>query len=59
MKEKFEIVSRYGLQQKPSVTLSVGSSMISLLIALKFTRTVSTAAVAPTPTSLMPIHLSR
>ena len=27
-------VSRYGLQQKPSVTLSVGSSMLSLLIAL-------------------------
>ena len=30
----YPIVSRYGLQQKPSVTLSVGSSMISLLIAL-------------------------
>lgn len=30
----YPIVSRYGLQQKPSVTLSVGSSMLSLLIAL-------------------------
>ena len=29
----YPIVSRYGLQQKPSVTLSVGSSMLSLLIA--------------------------
>ena len=30
----YPIVSRYGLQQKPSVTLSVGSSMLSLLLAL-------------------------
>ena len=30
----YPIVSRYGLQQKPSVTLSVGASMLSLLIAL-------------------------
>lgn len=30
----YPIVSRYGLQQKQSVTLSVGSSMLSLLIAL-------------------------
>lgn len=30
----YPTVSRYGLQQKPSVTLSVGSSMLSLLIAL-------------------------
>ena len=30
----YPIVARYGLQQKPSVTLSVGSSMISLLISL-------------------------
>ena len=30
----YPIVSRYGLQRKPSVTLSVGSSMLSLLIAL-------------------------
>lgn len=30
----YPIVSRYGLQRKPSVTLSVGSSMISLLLAL-------------------------
>ena len=30
----YPIVSRYGLQRKPSVTLSVGSSMISLLMAL-------------------------
>ena len=30
----YPIVSRYGLQQKPSVTLSVGSSLLSLLIAL-------------------------
>lgn len=30
----YPIVSKYGLQQKPSVTLSVGSSMLSLLIAL-------------------------
>ena len=30
----YPIVSRYGLQQKPSVTLSVGSSMLSLSIAL-------------------------
>lgn len=30
----YPIVLRYGLQQKPSVTLSVGSSMLSLLIAL-------------------------
>ena len=30
----YPIVSRYGLQQKPSVTLSVGSSMLSLLITL-------------------------
>ena len=30
----YPIVSRYGLQQKPSVTLSVGSSMVSLLLSL-------------------------
>ena len=30
----YPIVARYGLQQKPSVILSVGSTMISLLIAL-------------------------
>ena len=30
----YPIVSRYGLQRKPSVTLSVGSSMISLLMSL-------------------------
>lgn len=30
----YPIVSRYGLQRKPSVALSVGSSMISLLMAL-------------------------
>ena len=30
----YPIVGRYGLQRKPSVTLSVGSSMISLLMSL-------------------------
>jgi Kef-type K+ transport system membrane component KefB len=30
----YPIIGRYGLQRKPSVTLSVGSSMISLLISL-------------------------
>ena len=30
----YPIVARYGLQQKPSVILSVGSTMVSLLIAL-------------------------
>lgn len=30
----YPIVNRYGLQRKPSVTLSVGSSMLSLLLAL-------------------------
>lgn len=30
----YPIVGRYGLQQKPSVTLSVGGTMISLLISL-------------------------
>ena len=30
----YPIVGRYGLQRKPGVTLSVGSSMISLLMAL-------------------------
>lgn len=30
----YPIVSRYGLQRKPSVTLSVGSTMISLFISL-------------------------
>ena len=30
----YPIVGRYGLQRKPSVTLSVGSSMISLFMAL-------------------------
>ena len=30
----YPIVGRYGVQQKPSVTLSVGSSMLSLFIAL-------------------------
>ena len=32
----YPIVARYGLQQKPSVTLSVGSSMLSLLFSLVF-----------------------
>ena len=32
----YPIVSRYGLQRKPGVTLSVGSSMISFLFALIF-----------------------
>ena len=30
----YPIVGRYGLQKKPSVVLSVGSSMIALLLAL-------------------------
>ncbi len=30
----YPIVGRYGLQQKPSVTLSVGGSMLALLLAL-------------------------
>ena len=30
----YPIVSRYGLQRKPSVALSVGSSMLSLMLAL-------------------------
>ena len=30
----YPIVSRYGLQRKPSVTLSVGSSIISLIFSL-------------------------
>nr|MBP7473120.1 cation:proton antiporter [Prevotella sp.] len=30
----YPIVARYGLQRKPSVTLSVGASMLSLLLAL-------------------------
>ena len=30
----YPIVGRYGLQKKPSVTLSVGSSMLALLLAL-------------------------
>ncbi len=30
----YPIVARFGLQQKPSVTLSVGSSMLSLLMSL-------------------------
>ena len=30
----YPIIGRYGLQRKPSVTLSVGSSMISLLMSL-------------------------
>lgn len=30
----YPIVARYGLQQKPSVTLSVGSTMLSLFLAL-------------------------
>lgn len=36
----YPIVSRYGLQRKPSVTLSVGSTMISLLIALVLLATI-------------------
>lgn len=32
----YPVVARYGLQQKPSVTLSVGSTMISLFLALIF-----------------------
>ncbi len=32
----YPIVVRYGLQRKPSVTLSVGGSMIALLLALVF-----------------------
>ncbi|MGI6232129.1 MAG: cation:proton antiporter [Prevotella sp.] len=30
----YPIISRYGLQRKPSVTLSVGGTMVSLLLAL-------------------------
>lgn len=36
----YPIVSRYGLQRKPSVTLSVGATMISLLLALVLLATI-------------------
>ena len=39
----YPIVSRYGLQRKPSVTLSVGSSMIALLLALISVAALTTA----------------
>ena len=39
----YPIVSRYGLQRKPSVTLSVGSTMIALFLALVVMAAVSSA----------------
>jgi Kef-type K+ transport system membrane component KefB len=39
----YPIVIRYGLQRKPSVTLSVGSTMISLLLALILLATIVAA----------------
>ncbi len=39
----YPIVGRYGIQRKPSVMLSVGSSMISLLLALVFLATLVAA----------------
>lgn len=39
----YPIVIRYGLQRKPSVTLSVGSTMISLLLALVLLATIVAA----------------
>lgn len=45
----YPIIGRYGLQRHPSVTLSVGSSMISLFIAL-----VMIAALAQTAASIPP-----
>ena len=46
----YPIIGRYGLQRHPSVTLSVGSSMISLFIALVMIAALAqTAAVPPSP----------
>ena len=42
----YPIVSRYGLQQHPSVQLSVGSSMISLFLALVMIAALSTLFTA-------------
>ena len=39
----YPIVTRYGLQRKPSVTLSVGSTMLSLLISLIIVAAIVTA----------------
>ena len=39
----YPIISRYGLQLKPSVTLSVGSTMLSMLISLNLVAGIVTA----------------
>ena len=47
----YPIVSRYGLQKHPSVQLSVGSSMISLFLALVMIAALSTFLTAATTSS--------
>ena len=47
----YPIVSRYGLQRHPSVQLSVGSSMISLFLALVMIAALSTLFAATSTTS--------
>ena len=54
----YPIIGRYGLQRHPSVALSVGSSMISLFLALVMLAALSARYPAPTvlsvPESLQP-----
>ena len=50
----YPIVGRYGLQRHSSVALSVGSSMISLFMALVMLAALSASHVAPTATDSSP-----
>jgi Kef-type K+ transport system membrane component KefB len=54
----YPIVSRYGLQRHPSVQLSVGSSMISLFLALVMIAALSTLFAASTDATDTTSHLS-
>ena len=54
----YPIVSRYGLQRHPSVQLSVGSSMISLFLALVMIAALSTLFTATTDATDTTRHFS-
>ena len=47
----YPVIGRYGLQQHPSVQLSVGSSMISLFMALVMLAALSATFTKPSPVS--------
>ena len=54
----YPIIGRYGLQRHPSVQLSVGSSMISLFMALVMLAALSATFTEPSPANQQPTPIT-